>query len=78
MCVLFLCVLVCVCVVCDSVQNLVATAAVDCSVCVWDLRNIRQAVSQLVGHTYAIRRVKVKSHTCAHTHTLMCTPTHIL
>ncbi|XP_075871391.1 peroxisomal biogenesis factor 7 isoform X9 [Nelusetta ayraudi] len=43
---------------CKYDQNLVATAAVDCSVCVWDLRNIRQAVSQLTGHTYAIRRVK--------------------
>ncbi|CAB1440481.1 unnamed protein product [Pleuronectes platessa] len=43
---------------CKYDQNLVATGSVDCSVCVWDLRNVRQPVSQLQGHTYAIRRVK--------------------
>ncbi|XP_017295867.1 peroxisomal biogenesis factor 7 [Kryptolebias marmoratus] len=43
---------------CKYDQNIVATGSVDCSVCVWDLRNVRQPVSQLLGHTYAIRRVK--------------------
>lgn len=54
---------------CVSVQNIVATGSVDCSVCVWDLRNVRQPVSQLPGHTYAIRRVKV--HTRIHTRSLV-------
>lgn len=44
-------------------QNVVATGSVDCSVCVWDLRNVRQPVNQLRGHTYAIRRLKVHTHT---------------
>ncbi|XP_023258290.1 peroxisomal targeting signal 2 receptor-like, partial [Seriola lalandi dorsalis] len=43
---------------CKYDQNIVATGSVDCSVCVWDLRNVRQPVNQLQGHTYAIRRVK--------------------
>nr|XP_029138699.1 peroxisomal targeting signal 2 receptor-like [Labrus bergylta] len=43
---------------CKYDQNIVATGSVDCSVCVWDLRNARQPVNQLQGHTYAIRRVK--------------------
>uniref|UniRef100_A0A671TWA5 Peroxin-7 n=1 Tax=Sparus aurata TaxID=8175 RepID=A0A671TWA5_SPAAU len=49
---------------CKYDQNIVATGSVDCSVCVWDLRNVRQPVSQLPGHTYAIRRVKVHTHIC--------------
>uniref|UniRef100_A0AAZ1WWC6 Peroxin-7 n=1 Tax=Oreochromis aureus TaxID=47969 RepID=A0AAZ1WWC6_OREAU len=44
---------------CKYDQNVVATGSVDCTVCVWDLRNIRQPVNQLLGHTYAIRRLKV-------------------
>ncbi|KAH0622334.1 hypothetical protein JD844_024540 [Phrynosoma platyrhinos] len=40
-------------------QNLLVTGAVDCSLKGWDLRNIRQPVFNLLGHTYAIRRVKV-------------------
>lgn len=40
-------------------QNLVVTGAVDCSLRGWDLRNVRQPVFELLGHTYAIRRVKV-------------------
>ncbi|XP_039873490.1 peroxisomal biogenesis factor 7 isoform X2 [Simochromis diagramma] len=43
---------------CKYDQNVVATGSVDCTVCVWDLRNIRQPVNQLLGHTYAIRRLK--------------------
>ncbi|XP_054878957.1 peroxisomal biogenesis factor 7 isoform X2 [Poeciliopsis prolifica] len=43
---------------CKYDQNLVATGSVDCSVCVWDLRNVTQPISQLLGHSYAIRRVK--------------------
>ncbi|KAG7257034.1 hypothetical protein CRUP_035065 [Coryphaenoides rupestris] len=44
---------------CKYDQNVVATGAVDCSVCVWDLRNVRQPVCPpLVGHGYAVRRVK--------------------
>uniref|UniRef100_A0A667YK41 Peroxin-7 n=1 Tax=Myripristis murdjan TaxID=586833 RepID=A0A667YK41_9TELE len=43
---------------CKYDQNVLVTGSVDCSVCVWDLRNIRQPVSRLLGHTYAIRRVK--------------------
>lgn len=43
------------------IQNMLATGAVDCSVCVWDLRNVRQPVVQMLGHSYAIRRVKVTS-----------------
>ncbi|KAJ7411696.1 Peroxisomal targeting signal 2 receptor [Willisornis vidua] len=38
--------------------NLLVTGAVDCSLKGWDLRNIRQPVFVLLGHTYAIRRVK--------------------
>ena len=40
-------------------QNLVVTGAVDCSLRGWDLRNVQQPVFELLGHTYAIRRVKV-------------------
>ncbi|XP_053737967.1 peroxisomal biogenesis factor 7 [Synchiropus splendidus] len=43
---------------CKYDQNLVATGSVDCSVCVWDLRNARKPVASLLGHTYAVRRVK--------------------
>ena len=39
-------------------QNLVVTGAVDCSLRGWDLRNVQQPVFELLGHTYAIRRVK--------------------
>ncbi|XP_061100016.1 peroxisomal biogenesis factor 7 [Conger conger] len=43
---------------CKYDQNIIITGAVDCSLRVWDLRNIRQPVSELLGHSYAIRRVK--------------------
>lgn len=39
-------------------QNLIVTGAVDCTLRCWDLRNIRQPVHHLAGHSYAIRRVK--------------------
>uniref|UniRef100_A0A3Q1BZZ0 Peroxin-7 n=1 Tax=Amphiprion ocellaris TaxID=80972 RepID=A0A3Q1BZZ0_AMPOC len=45
---------------CKYDQNIVVTGSVDCTVCVWDLRNIRQPVNQMLGHAYAIRRVKVR------------------
>ncbi|TWW68487.1 Peroxisomal targeting signal 2 receptor [Takifugu flavidus] len=38
--------------------NIIATGSVDCSVYIWDLRNVRHPVNQLLGHTYAIRRLK--------------------
>lgn len=40
-------------------QNLLVTGAIDCSLRGWDLRNVQQPVFELLGHTYAIRRVKV-------------------
>ncbi|XP_015279791.1 PREDICTED: peroxisomal biogenesis factor 7, partial [Gekko japonicus] len=43
---------------CKYDQNLLVTGAVDCSLKGWDLRNIRQPVFNLFGHTYAVRRVK--------------------
>ncbi|XP_077367283.1 peroxisomal biogenesis factor 7 isoform X2 [Festucalex cinctus] len=43
---------------CKYDQNIVATGSVDGSVRVWDLRNPRQAVNQMRGHAYAVRRVK--------------------
>ncbi|XP_063246361.1 peroxisomal biogenesis factor 7 [Prinia subflava] len=43
---------------CKYDENLLVTGAVDCSLKGWDLRNIRQPVFVLLGHTYAIRRVK--------------------
>ena len=43
----------------DFFQNIIVTGAVDCSLRVWDLRNVRQPASELLGHSYAIRRVKV-------------------
>uniref|UniRef100_A0A8C9JRH6 Peroxin-7 n=1 Tax=Panthera tigris altaica TaxID=74533 RepID=A0A8C9JRH6_PANTA len=43
---------------CKYNENLLVTGAVDCSLRGWDLRNIRQPVFELLGHTYAIRRVK--------------------
>ncbi|KAG7461005.1 hypothetical protein MATL_G00205000 [Megalops atlanticus] len=43
---------------CKYDQNVIVTGAVDCSLRVWDLRNMRQPVSELLGHSYAIRRVK--------------------
>nr|XP_020635038.1 peroxisomal biogenesis factor 7 [Pogona vitticeps] len=43
---------------CKYDQNLLVTGAVDCSLKGWDLRNIRQPVFSLLGHTYAVRRVK--------------------
>uniref|UniRef100_A0AAQ4R4C4 Peroxin-7 n=1 Tax=Gasterosteus aculeatus aculeatus TaxID=481459 RepID=A0AAQ4R4C4_GASAC len=43
---------------CKYDQNIVATGSVDCSVCVWDLRNVKQPISTLLGHAYAVRRVK--------------------
>ncbi|XP_066555806.1 peroxisomal biogenesis factor 7 isoform X1 [Amia ocellicauda] len=43
---------------CKYDQNMIVTGAVDCSLKVWDLRNIRQPTSDLMGHSYAIRRVK--------------------
>uniref|UniRef100_A0AAY4ENX0 Peroxin-7 n=1 Tax=Denticeps clupeoides TaxID=299321 RepID=A0AAY4ENX0_9TELE len=43
---------------CKYDQNVVVTGSVDCSLCVWDLRNVRQHVARLTGHSYAIRRVK--------------------
>ncbi|NXW19754.1 PEX7 protein, partial [Circaetus pectoralis] len=44
---------------CKYDENLLVTGAVDCSLKGWDLRNIRHPVFILLGHTYAIRRVKV-------------------
>uniref|UniRef100_A0A674P771 Peroxin-7 n=1 Tax=Takifugu rubripes TaxID=31033 RepID=A0A674P771_TAKRU len=43
---------------CKYDQNIIATGSVDCSVYIWDLRNVRHPVNQLLGHTYAIRRLK--------------------
>ncbi|XP_069899565.1 peroxisomal biogenesis factor 7 isoform X1 [Globicephala melas] len=43
---------------CKYNENLLVTGAVDCSLRGWDLRNVRQPVFELLGHTYAIRRVK--------------------
>uniref|UniRef100_A0A8B9P1B2 Peroxin-7 n=1 Tax=Apteryx owenii TaxID=8824 RepID=A0A8B9P1B2_APTOW len=43
---------------CKYDENLLVTGAVDCSLKGWDLRNVRQPVFVLLGHTYAIRRVK--------------------
>ncbi|XP_056674848.1 peroxisomal biogenesis factor 7 isoform X2 [Monodelphis domestica] len=43
---------------CKYNENLLVTGAVDCSLRGWDLRNIRQPVFELLGHAYAIRRVK--------------------
>ncbi|XP_067098400.1 peroxisomal biogenesis factor 7 [Osmerus mordax] len=43
---------------CKYDQNVLVTGAVDCSLCVWDLRNVRKPLSQLLGHSYAVRRVK--------------------
>uniref|UniRef100_A0A2K5LLG9 Peroxin-7 n=1 Tax=Cercocebus atys TaxID=9531 RepID=A0A2K5LLG9_CERAT len=43
---------------CKYSENLLVTGAVDCSLRGWDLRNVRQPVFELLGHTYAIRRVK--------------------
>uniref|UniRef100_A0AAA9TCK9 Peroxin-7 n=1 Tax=Bos taurus TaxID=9913 RepID=A0AAA9TCK9_BOVIN len=43
---------------CKYNENLVVTGAVDCSLRGWDLRNVQQPVFELLGHTYAIRRVK--------------------
>lgn len=43
---------------CKYDQNFIVTGAVDCSLRVWDLRNVRQPISDLSGHSYAIRRVK--------------------
>ncbi|XP_027135328.1 peroxisomal biogenesis factor 7 isoform X2 [Larimichthys crocea] len=65
---------------CKYDQNIVATGSVDCSVCVWDLRNVRQPVNQLQGHTYAIRRVKFSPFTksllasCSYDFTVSCPP----
>lgn len=38
---------------------MLVTGSVDCALRVWDLRNPRQHVGELTGHTYAIRRLKV-------------------
>ncbi|KTF93886.1 hypothetical protein cypCar_00004692 [Cyprinus carpio] len=43
---------------CKYDQNILVTGAVDCSLRVWDLRNVRHPVAQMMGHSYAIRRVK--------------------
>uniref|UniRef100_A0A8C2URU4 Peroxin-7 n=1 Tax=Chinchilla lanigera TaxID=34839 RepID=A0A8C2URU4_CHILA len=43
---------------CKYNENLLVTGAVDCSLRGWDLRNVRQPVFELLGHSYAIRRVK--------------------
>ncbi|EOB02637.1 Peroxisomal targeting signal 2 receptor, partial [Anas platyrhynchos] len=43
---------------CKYDEKLLVTGAVDCSLKGWDLRNVRQPVFVLLGHTYAIRRVK--------------------
>lgn len=43
---------------CKYDENLLVTGAVDCSLKGWDLRNVRQPVFILLGHTYAVRRVK--------------------
>ncbi|XP_054618341.1 peroxisomal biogenesis factor 7 [Dunckerocampus dactyliophorus] len=43
---------------CKYDQNVLVTGSVDRSLCVWDLRNVRQPVNQMRGHTYAVRRVK--------------------
>uniref|UniRef100_A0AAY5EXT0 Peroxin-7 n=1 Tax=Electrophorus electricus TaxID=8005 RepID=A0AAY5EXT0_ELEEL len=43
---------------CKYDQSIVVTGAIDCSLCVWDVRSAGQPVAQLLGHSYAVRRVK--------------------
>ncbi|KAK1796144.1 hypothetical protein P4O66_009227 [Electrophorus voltai] len=49
---------------CKYDQSVVVTGAIDCSLCVWDVRSAGQPVAQLLGHSYAVRRVKASSDTC--------------
>uniref|UniRef100_A0A673LY36 Peroxin-7 n=1 Tax=Sinocyclocheilus rhinocerous TaxID=307959 RepID=A0A673LY36_9TELE len=46
------------CDCCRYDQNILVTGAVDCSLRVWDLRNVQHPVAQMMGHSYAIHRVK--------------------
>ncbi|XP_048860537.1 peroxisomal biogenesis factor 7 [Brienomyrus brachyistius] len=43
---------------CKYDQNVLVTGAVDCGLRVWDLRSARQPLAELLGHSYAIRRLK--------------------
>ena len=43
-------------------EHVFATAAVDKTVCTWDLRNPSAPVQRLAAHTYAVRRVRFSPH----------------
>lgn len=43
-------------------QGEIVTGSADQSIKVWDLRQPRQAISHLVGHQFAVRRVKCSPH----------------
>lgn len=42
-----------------SLQNILYTGSVDCSIRGWDIRNPKQCLCELTGHRFAVRRIKV-------------------
>jgi peroxin-7 len=43
-------------------EFMLASGSVDKSIKVWDVRNPRQELTRMMGHTYAVRRVKFSPH----------------
>lgn len=43
-------------------EFMLASGSVDKSIKIWDVRNPRQELTRMLGHTYAVRRVKFSPH----------------
>ena len=43
-------------------EEIIATASIDKSISLWDLRNLKLAVNNLKGHRYPVKKCKFSPH----------------